>query len=119
MELLHLSDLVNPSDPSFQTVKEALKDKHPTAHTAPPEALIQGEPPDINPVIFYAIDASAIRSCALCTKGAAGPSGLDPVPGEDYVLLTSLLPMPYVNHCHSVLNIYAQSILTHPVGSSP
>ena len=76
-ELLHLSDLVNPSDPSSQTVKEALKEKHPTAHTAPPEALIQGELPDINPIIFDAIDASAIRLCALCSKGAAGPLGLD------------------------------------------
>ena len=59
-------------------------------------------------------------------KEQLGPQVLMPVPGEDYVLLTSLLPMPYVNHWHSALNVYAQSILTQkfwphccPVGSSP
>ena len=76
-DLLHLLDLVNPSDPSSQTIKEALRDKYSTAQAAPLEALIQGELLDINHVIFDAIDALAIRSCALSTKGVAGPSGLD------------------------------------------
>ena len=75
--LFHLSDLVNPNDPTSQTVKDVLKDKHPMAHAVSPEALIQGEPPETNRVIFDAIDASVIRSCALSTKGAAGPSGLN------------------------------------------
>ncbi len=34
-------------------------------------------PPQEHPVIFDRIDASWIRSAALNTKGAAGPSGLD------------------------------------------
>ena len=34
-------------------------------------------PPDVHPVIFDSIDAAMIRSSALNTRGAAGPSGLD------------------------------------------
>ena len=35
------------------------------------------DPPDTHPVTFDSIDASLIRSCALNTNGASGPSGLD------------------------------------------
>ena len=76
-DLLHLSDLVNPKDLTPQTVKDVLKDKPSMAHAVSSAALIQGEPPETNRVIFDAIDASVIRSCALSTKGAAGPSSLD------------------------------------------
>ena len=68
---------MNPNNITSQTVKDVLKDKHPMAHAVSSEALIQGEPPETNRVIFDAIDASVIRSCALSTKGANGPSGLD------------------------------------------
>ena len=53
-----------------------LKDKHPTAHAAPSEALVQGEPPNINHIIFDTINALV---CALSSKGVAGPSGLDAI----------------------------------------
>ena len=36
------------------------------------------EPPTVHPVVFEAIDATTIKAAALCTDGAAGPSGIDP-----------------------------------------
>ena len=76
-DLLHLSDPVNHNDPTSQTVKDVLKDKHPMAHAISPEVLIQGEPLKTNRIIFDAIDASVKRLCALSTKGTAEHSGLD------------------------------------------
>ena len=75
-DFLHLADHVDEEDPTSPTVKEVLRNKHPSAQCSP-ESLIQGEPPDTHPVIFDSIDASLIRSCALNTNGASGPSGLD------------------------------------------
>ena len=40
-------------------------------------SVIQRIPPEIHPVVFDSIDARLIRSVALKTTGAAGPSGLD------------------------------------------
>ena len=59
------------------TVKDVLKSKHPPGQVATPESIYQGQPPEVHPVTFDAIDASMIRSIALSTKGASGPSGLD------------------------------------------
>ena len=67
-ELLHLSDLVSPNYISSQSVKEAQMEKHPSAHAASLDVLIQSEPSDINHVIFDAIDASGIRLCALSKR---------------------------------------------------
>ena len=35
------------------------------------------ESPDVNPVVFEAIDATTVKTAALHTDGAAGPSGTD------------------------------------------
>jgi len=75
---LHLSDPVSPDTPSW-TVLDELKAKHPCGQPACKEALL---PPSatvssFHPVIFDALDGAAIRSAALRTKGAAGPSGVD------------------------------------------
>ena len=54
--------------------------KHPTGQPASPESTestLRGSPPDIHPIIFDSIDARLIRSTALKTSGAVGPSGLD------------------------------------------
>ena len=44
---------------------------------------MDGDPETVHHVIFDSIDASRIKSIALCTEGAAGPSGIDAemVPG--------------------------------------
>ena len=77
--VLHVNDPTNNQDPTSPSVLEVLKSKHPAAQPAPLEALIPDHqlPTEVHPVIFDKIDAAAIRTAALTTSGAAGPSGLD------------------------------------------
>ena len=75
--LLRLGNTTDADDPYSLTVKEVLKEKHPPAAPSTPGSLINGIPPDLHPVIFDSIDSSLIRSCALITRGAGGPSSLD------------------------------------------
>ena len=80
--VLHVKDHVHSmNDPNGcpQTVLDVRKTKHPHARPASSVALIKGadEPLLPHPVIYERIDASSIRSAALRTNGAAGPSGLD------------------------------------------
>lgn len=60
-----------------RTVREILSDKHPPPQPIHPDSIISDSPSDVHPVLFESIDASLIRSTALRTSGAAGPSGLD------------------------------------------
>ena len=76
--VLNATDPVNPDDPASPSVLEALKSKHPHAQPATTDALLPDiDPTQVHPVIYDMIDASCIRTAALNTKGAAGPSGLD------------------------------------------
>ena len=75
--VLRLDQPANPNDPDSKTVREALASKHPTSHPASPDSSLLGPPPEVHPVVFDSIDAGLIRSTALRTSGAAGPSGLD------------------------------------------
>ena len=75
--ILHLHDTINNGDSEQITVKDVLKSEHPLGQAATPDSTYQGMPPDVHPVIFDPIDASMVRSIALSTRGAAGPSGLD------------------------------------------
>ena len=60
-----------------ETMKE-INEKHPEGKTADSSALLCGpEDQKIHPVVFDDIDAMAIRTAAMRTNGAAGPSGLD------------------------------------------
>ena len=65
--------------PLSPTILDVLKTKHPAAQPATADALLGdcSDPPTAHPIIFDKIDAISIRSAALATKGAAGPSGLD------------------------------------------
>ena len=77
--VLHVNDPINNSDPGSQTVLDILKSKHPNAQPVSPDTILRDglEAPQVHSVIFDRIDASSIRSAALKTKGAAGPSGLN------------------------------------------
>lgn len=77
--VLHVDDPADRSDPESRSVLDVLKFKHPQAQPASPDAVLlnSSEVPQIHPVIFDQITASSIRSAALRTKGAAGPSGID------------------------------------------
>ena len=75
--ILHLDDLENPNDPTSQSVKDILISKHPKGQEAYRECITEDEPQEPHPIIFEGITSNSIRSCALKTRGAAGPSGLD------------------------------------------
>ena len=62
------------------TVLAHLKELHPPAQQAAPEALIHDRPEGSLPfteALFDTIDAPTIKMIASQCKGSAGPSGLD------------------------------------------
>lgn len=77
--VLKAGDRVDLGDQGVKSVLDILRSKHPCASPAPTEALLcrSATPPSVHPVVFEQITASSIRSAALNTTGAAGPSGLD------------------------------------------
>ena len=78
--VLNLNDIVLSSDGTRATVFDILKSKHPPSGGPPdPDTLIDAafNPPVVHPVIFDSIQGQTIRSAALHTSGAAGPSGID------------------------------------------
>ena len=65
-----------------KTVREILQAKHPPQQPAKPTSLVdpdtQQQPTaEPHPILFEKIDGQLIRSMALRTDGAAGPSGMD------------------------------------------
>ena len=82
--LLSLDQIMteDPTSSSRKTVREILEDKHPDANPANADAILSApneELPsnDFHPILFDSITAEDIRTSALHTEGAAGPSGLD------------------------------------------
>jgi hypothetical protein len=59
-----------------ETLK-CLHDKHPNAEPKYNDMLLNGPLRIINTVIYDNINADLVRKCAIKTKGASGPSGLD------------------------------------------
>ena len=74
--ILHLDDPIE-SNNEQREVRDILVDKHPPGQPAHPDSIICDDPPEVHPVLFESIDSALIRSVALRTSGAAGPSGLD------------------------------------------
>ena len=61
-----------------ETVREVLLKKHPPKQPPKPSSITPDSPTtEPHPVLFGRIDGQLIRSSALRTDGAAGPSGLD------------------------------------------
>ena len=60
-----------------EDVKQTLQAKHPKGKEASPEALLPGEAPRAEPVIFEVIDGAAIQLAAKNTSGSGGPSKID------------------------------------------
>jgi len=75
--VLNLSDVVDPA--SNCCVRDVLRAKHPSAQPLYHNCLLPdwADPPSPHPVIFSSLNAAIIRSAALRTSGAAGPSGID------------------------------------------
>ena len=119
--VLHLNDTVNPGG---QTVYDTLISKHPKGQPTQPEALLQdndhdtGATPPIHPILFDSIDASAIRAAALCTFGAAGPSGVD---AHEWRRWCTSFQSTSIDLCHSLAK-FAIRLCTNyvdPQGLSP
>ena len=73
--LLSLDQII---DTSGKTVRDILKDKHPDPEPVHPKILLEDAGDDsFHPAIFDNITVESIRTAALHTQGAAGPSGLD------------------------------------------
>ena len=63
-----------------QTVRQVLGEKHPSARTVNPQAVLSpGEvnSVEVHPVLFDQITGDSIRASAMRTQGSAGPSGVD------------------------------------------
>ena len=77
--VLHLSDHIPLSSGEETTVLDVLKAKHPPGSTPSEDSILDSahNPPTIHPVVFDGIHGKTIRSAALHTNGAAGPSGID------------------------------------------
>ena len=73
--VLHMED--KPVTGSDKTVLDYLLEKHPSAQSPPPEALLDSEPLHVNPILFESITPDLIKNVARVSKGSAGPSGLD------------------------------------------
>ena len=93
---------------------------HPPSQPAPANALPQGmaEPVDIHPVVFETLDAAKIRSAALRTSGAAGPSGLD---AKEWRRLCTSFKHASKDLCHSLALMARRLSTTYvdPRGLSP
>ena len=78
-ELVQVNDPINNSVAGLPTVLDILKSKHPDAQPVSSDAIPRNTPkaPQVHSVIFEHIDTRCIRSTALRTKGAAGPSVLN------------------------------------------
>ena len=57
-----------------QKVRDTLMEKHPPAEPANPQALIPGQAPRVEEVIFEAIDGKTVQAAAKSVHGSGGPT---------------------------------------------
>lgn len=74
--VLNIDDQV---DNEGHTVLDGLRSKHPSPKRADASTTVTttNKAPEIHPVLFERLTGQMIRNAALCTQGAAGPSGVD------------------------------------------
>lgn len=63
--VFHLDQLVKTDGSDDLSVKETLKAKHPVGQPVSTDSILQGNPPEIHPVIFDHIDACLMRCAPL------------------------------------------------------
>ena len=73
------SNIDSGTEDTLCTVRDALLSKHQPGQPVSTNALYNTttEPSVAHPVVFEAIEATAIKTAALRTEGAASPSGID------------------------------------------
>ena len=64
---------------SKKTVRDILKEKHPTSADLVREAVVESGSigSEVHPIMYEQIDGALVRRVSMSTKGAAGPSGLN------------------------------------------
>lgn len=100
-----------------KTVREILMEKHPPAQPVTPGTLLsptahRGN--ETHPVLLDRIDGELVRSMALKTQGAAGPSGMDAVEWRRMCSSSELLQRSLQCHCRNGtmhLHIVRRSIM--------
>lgn len=77
--VLKLGDTVPAPEGAQASILHILKSKHPPGGPPTADSIVGGahNPPTVHPVMFDSIQGMTIRSAALRTSGAAGPSGID------------------------------------------
>ena len=63
--------------PLNDTTLNQLRQKHPDAKDVSQDILLEGEIPEVHPVIFEMIDEEMVKQAAIKTKDGSGPSGMD------------------------------------------
>ena len=114
---LHLNDMIDTTN-GPRKVRDILADKHPPGQPVCSEAIIEDSSLEVHPVLFESIDATTIKSAALRTSGAAGPSGLDAL---SWRRLCTSFKSASVELCH-YLALTARRLCTefvHPVSIAP
>ena len=119
--LLSLDQIMteDPTSSSTKTVREILEGKHPDANLAYTDAILsmpdEDTPSNISHLILFdSITADDIRTSALHTEGAAGPSGLDAM---NWRRLCTAFGQSSNDHCNA-LAAFARRISTNYVDSS-
>ena len=67
-------------DAAWKSVRDILAEKHPPGQAAVSDFVLESnnvDAPYYVPVLFEQLTGDLIRWAALCTHGAAGPSGVD------------------------------------------
>ena len=100
--VLHIDHVLESGADAGLSVKDVLKAKHPVGQSASPADVPPGTPPQPHPIIFDRMDAALIRSIALRTTGAAGPSGLD---AHALRRLCTAFKVSSSSLCHSLANV--------------
>ena len=71
------NNMLNGVLPLNDTTLNQLRQKHPDAKEVSRDILLEGEIPEVHPVIFEMIDEEMVKQAAIKTKGGSGPSGMD------------------------------------------
>ena len=117
---LRLSDIVPSPECAHASVLDILKSKHPSGGSPTEDSIVDGahNPPAVHPVIFDSIQGLTIRSAALRTSGAAGPSGID---ARGWRRLCSSFKSASDDLCHSLALLSRRlcTVLVDPEGLAP
>ena len=71
------NNMSNGVPPLNDTTLNQLRQKHPDAKDVSQDILLEGEIPEVHPVIFEMIDEEMVKQAAFKRKGGSGPSGMD------------------------------------------